>query len=518
MTNLSLRAFRANTRVPVAGGIRTPMRNAGFASVRPWLGSNRLAAETWWLGQSMTPLITNGPVGAKLTIAVVGDGFAAADQTRYNDAVNNLLINGMFTQDFFAANKTAFNVYRINLESADSGVSTKTYDANGNVINQVDRNTALNLYYSGDWGHCWLEGGPNHERALTQALSIWLPDYTYVLVLLNNPNFGGCGGGGRAYVPLGVSWSTIAHEFGHAFGLADEYCGGNAYTSGEPGAPNLTRTTSRSSLKWSSFVQAATPLPTGSGACAGYTAGPKPHTWNDNRSVGLFEGGGGGFNTGIYRPVLSCRMNTNDPPFCPVCRQVMDARAAPHLRRSSVPAPQPGDDTAVNGVSSEQEPVMAGPAEDGYVRMVVHYADGQLSVTDAREVDGPLVQPATLSSGLAHELRVGDRPVAVGSMPDAATNRSFSEIGPSGPQPHHIYQRDEFDFVVRVPRAALRGADPASIAVELVEIRTDGRLAQVSGRPLTEDPALNARPVASLGSLAASGMPDSLRQVIEETS
>ena len=51
-----------------------------------------------------------------------------------------------------------------------------------------------------------------------------MPDANELLVVLNNPNYGGCGGGGRAHVPMGVNWTVIAHEFGHGIGgFADEY-------------------------------------------------------------------------------------------------------------------------------------------------------------------------------------------------------------------------------------------------------------------------------------------------------
>jgi hypothetical protein len=43
---------------------------------------------------SMTQILSSGPPGTKVNIAVLGDGFAAGDQTAYNNKVNDLLING----------------------------------------------------------------------------------------------------------------------------------------------------------------------------------------------------------------------------------------------------------------------------------------------------------------------------------------------------------------------------------------------------------------------------------------
>lgn len=428
----------------------------------------------------MTPILDNGPVGSKLTIAVVGDGFAAEDQDSYNSAVDDLLLTGMLGHDLFAADKRAFNVHRINLVSNESGVGTKTYDAAGNVTSQVDRDTALNLYYSGDWAHCWLEGGQQHEARLAQALKLWVPDYRYVLILLNDPGYGGCGGGGRAYVPLGVSWPAVAHEFGHAFGLADEYCGQSAWTDGDPGVANLTADIDRSTLKWRAHVALSTPLPTGVGPCAGWTNGEKPPDWDDSQGVGVFEGGGGGFQTGIYRPVVDCRMRSVDQPFCPVCQQSIHDQISPYLEAGAEIVSQ-------------------------YVRLLLHFENGELRITDADVVDGPLVMSDAVVSGLAHEVRVDGRRVAFAVLPDANVNRSFAE---PGSREHHVYERETYDFVARVPRDQLRGIDPAGLTVDLLDVRTSGANERLGQRFLADLPEVTTRRVAS------AQLPDTLRAVL----
>ena len=85
-----------------------------------------------------------------------------------------------------------------------------------------------------------------------------------------------------------------------------------------PGAVDITINTDRSTLKWGNFVNPTTPVPTGSGNCADYNQGAKPADWDDNQDVGVFEGGGTN-NTGVFRPVINCRMRSNAPPYCPVC-------------------------------------------------------------------------------------------------------------------------------------------------------------------------------------------------------
>jgi hypothetical protein len=70
---------------------------------------------------SMTQILSSGPTGTKVNIAVLGDGFAnGADQTIYNNKVNDLLINGLFKNDYYFEDIQAFNVFRVNLISVDS--------------------------------------------------------------------------------------------------------------------------------------------------------------------------------------------------------------------------------------------------------------------------------------------------------------------------------------------------------------------------------------------------------------
>ena len=237
------------------------------------------------------------------------------------------MIDGVFGHDYFYEDKQAFNIFRVNLISTDSGVSTRVYDEHGTpddpsddtIVSTTIRSTALGYIFSGSWAHCWLEGGSNTSTLVANALQTWVPDYNLVVIFLNNPNYGGCGGGGFQVVPLGIDWHVLAHEFGHGLGaLADEYCTSRSYSGSEPGNVDVTINTDRNTLKWKRFVNPTTQIPTGSGNCAGYTHGTRPADWDDTQSVGLFEGGGTN-GTGMYRPVIDCRMRSNTPEYCPVC-------------------------------------------------------------------------------------------------------------------------------------------------------------------------------------------------------
>lgn len=292
---------------------------------------------------SVTQILKSGPPGVKLNIAVLGDGYAAGDQAAYNAKVQELLLDGVFAHDYFYEDKQAFNIYRVNLISAQSGVSQRVYDEHGTPSDPSDdtitsttlRNTALGYIYSGSWAHCWLESGVNTGTKVQNALDTWVPDYDLVVVILNESGGGGCGGGGFQIVTSGASWTTMAHEFGHGTGgLADEYCKKpGTYAGAESGKIDLTINTNRATLKWKNFVNPTTPIPTGTGSCAGYNAGTKPPGWSDSQDVGLFEGGGT-WSLGLYRPVINCRMRGNSPPFCPVCYTQLKTTAEPHAQHT----------------------------------------------------------------------------------------------------------------------------------------------------------------------------------------
>lgn len=300
---------------------------------------------------SVTQILRSGPPGTKVNIAVLGDGFAVGDQDAYDQKVHDLLVDGVFAHDYFYEDASAFNIFRVNLISNDSGVSQRVYDEHGTPEKASDdtitsttlKDTALGYIYSGSWAHCWLEGGADTGTLVNDALDTWVPDWDLCVVILNEAGGGGCGGGGFQVVTMGASWAVMAHEFGHgAGGLADEYCKKGTYSGSEPGAVNVTANSNRNTLKWRQFVAPGTPVPTGvnpdpgKGGCTGYNQGAQPADWDGSQSAGLFEGAQY-LDSGKYRPVVNCRMRGNSPPYCPVCYTEMKSKhhlASGHTFRS----------------------------------------------------------------------------------------------------------------------------------------------------------------------------------------
>jgi hypothetical protein len=160
---------------------------------------------------SMTVLRNAGPPGTKRNVAILGDGFTSGDQHTYNDWVQTTLIEGVFGHDYYSEDASAFNIYRINLESVDSLVSTRTYDDHGTpndpsddtVAAETIHDTALGMIFNGSWAHCWLEYGAETEQRLQNAINTWAPDANEILVVLNNPNYGGAAAAAAPTCPWG---------------------------------------------------------------------------------------------------------------------------------------------------------------------------------------------------------------------------------------------------------------------------------------------------------------------------
>lgn len=119
----------------------------------------------------------------------------------------------------------------------------------------------------------------------------------------------------------------------------------------------------------------------------------------------------------------------------------------------------------------DQEPPRRRPSKDhengggGYLRLRVLVEPGQLTLVGATVVEGPLAQATELHPGLAYEVTLGSRRIAVGQVQDAGVWRSFGD--PSGRPAlagHHITILPSYEIAVRVPlpglsMAALRRAN-----------------------------------------------------------
>lgn len=94
--------------------------------------------------------------------------------------------------------------------------------------------------------------------------------------------------------------------------------------------------------------------------------------------------------------------------------------------------------------------------DGGYLRLRVRVEDGILSLAGVTVVDGPLVQTPAVHPGLAYEVTLGARRLAVGEVLDAGVWRSFPD--PSGRPAlsgHHVTVLPSYEIPVRIPLSGL---------------------------------------------------------------
>ena len=256
---------------------------------------------------TLTKLFTNGPAAKRINMVVLSEGYTAGQLGQFlNDArsaVSNLLASPPYLEY-----SNYFNAFAISVASAESGSDHHTPTL-----------SLVNTYFNGtydsfgtqrlitippnDWDGAYADGQGKVD-ALLQSL---MPEYDLVILLVNDTQYGGSGGTTLISSLNSSSAEIVKHESGHTFGgLTDEYTNAYpAYTTVEK--PNATAQTSRPLIKWGTWIDSATPIPT-------------PQTSSYSMVVGLFQGAEYQ-TTGWYRPKLDCKMNHLGISFCEVCAE-----------------------------------------------------------------------------------------------------------------------------------------------------------------------------------------------------
>ncbi len=165
---------------------------------------------------------------------------------------------------------------------------------------------------------------PTREDKFRQGLAA--AAYDYPLILVNSSEYWGVGNYmSFTAIPAASSYFTymLFHEFGHFFGLNEEYEGGGrtelefAPAMPEPWSQNITFLTDASydNLKWKQFVDSHVKLPT-------------PYTdWKSSPPVyGAYRGGYAdsiSINGHSHKPGLNCVMETHTH-FCDICTHAIE--------------------------------------------------------------------------------------------------------------------------------------------------------------------------------------------------
>ena len=301
---------------------------------------------------SVFDVMINGPIGKKVDILIVGDGYAKQDIDKFKKDVKHFT-EVLFSYKPFKNRKKDFNVRAIEVVSDDSGIDIP--DKN------IWKRTALGTMYNtfGSARYVLTE-----ENKALRDIAGTVP-YDFITILVNDNRYGG-GGIFNLYttcftkpVKEGQEWEmdyVYVHEFGHCFGgLGDEYYSSQVsyidfYPKGvEPWEPNVTRTNTKDNLKWKEFVSPQTAIPTpwkkaeydSLEALRGKLDRLAPDYYDKREEllrssrailtdtafvgkVGAYEGAGYS-STGLYRPALDCKMFALNPvDFDPVCAAAIE--------------------------------------------------------------------------------------------------------------------------------------------------------------------------------------------------
>jgi hypothetical protein len=201
--------------------------------------------------ETLTP--TDGPVGNRIHVVFVGDGYTAGQLGTYAQHVS-MLTSGFFGKEPFITYGPYFAVHRVDVVSTDSGVSH-------DPVYPTWRNTALQMQF-------WCNG---MERLLCVNVGLAYnyagnaPGVNLVAAIANASKYGGAGyaTSNLATASGNNFWSpeVLLHEFGHALGnLADEYDynDGANYTGPERPEANVSiRTASQMAAlnaKWAAWL------------------------------------------------------------------------------------------------------------------------------------------------------------------------------------------------------------------------------------------------------------------------
>jgi len=243
----------------------------------------------------------HGPSEQLIDILFLAEGYTEPEMDKFLEDARRSA-GYIFSEEPFKSNRESFNVRAVKSVSRDSGT-----DIPGQA---VWKNTVMNSSF-------YTFGIERYMTTMDYAAVCDVAanaHYDQIYILVNTDKYGG-GGMYNMYSISAAdnmeSRAVVIHEFGHAFGgLADEYYNSAvAYNDffnleTEPWNPNLTTLVDFDS-KWKDRMDKDTPVPT-----------PQVDTFTN--TIGVYEGGGYVAKE-VFRPMIDCRMHTNDAPFCPVC-------------------------------------------------------------------------------------------------------------------------------------------------------------------------------------------------------
>lgn len=276
--------------------IKRPLSRFAHAMIRPGIGAVQ------WGNSRYDTVVNHGDPKNRLDVAIVGDGYAAADMPLFDKDVE-AIVNAFHTVEPIRTYWPHFNFHRINLISKTTGVNDcyqqppiRTTSPLGTHFSFIDQRRLVGW----DW------------RVWQVAKQSGVP-FDALLVVVNTPRRGGAT----------RFWMTVAyasrnsidfprimiHEAGHSIAkLNDEY---------------VDRLMPR--WKWLRHLAKLPNLM----PFANVSTNPKRPPWHrwlsaekdaPNSTIGCYEGASF-MPYGLYRPAPTCLMREHQAPFCPICQE-----------------------------------------------------------------------------------------------------------------------------------------------------------------------------------------------------
>ncbi|MBL8132749.1 MAG: hypothetical protein JNL42_12890, partial [Anaerolineae bacterium] len=287
----------------------------------------------------LSPLgaLDGGPSANRVDLLIMGDGYATGQESLFNTHVS------AFAADFFGI--TPYAEYRpfvklasLFTPSPQSGADHPPYnpactytdgtkptccadsDAASDALAGTFVTTAFDSTFCAFNIHRLLVAGGSKVLAAASAY----PDWDQIMLLVNDPTYGGSGGFFAVASMHAYAVEIAQHEVAHSFAdLADEY------ESAYPGYPacsdtdadafndceaNVTNQSLREQVKWRRWIDPATPVVT-----------PPQFPYTDPAVTGLFLGARYQ-SAGMYRPGYACIMRTLGYPYCAVASEAYALR------------------------------------------------------------------------------------------------------------------------------------------------------------------------------------------------
>jgi hypothetical protein len=208
-------------------------------------------------GEPVTTIRNNGSPANRVDLVILGDGYTAGQLAKYAADVE-AAVQGFFADEAFREYQLYFNVHRIDVTSAESGAD------HPERLPPVFRNTALDATYNCASIQRLICVNTTKVNSVVSA-SVPVGSRDMILVLVNDPEYGGSGGAIAVSSIHALAIEIVLHEVGHSVGLlADEYwdAGPPFCVPGEPPEVNVTQQTNRTLIKWKNWIEPTTPIPT----------------------------------------------------------------------------------------------------------------------------------------------------------------------------------------------------------------------------------------------------------------